>query len=386
MPYLERTLLKANGVPRLQVKVVLINDSLGAVKAWDTSTDEDGIPDGHFRIPTDSLPSGEYHLEYYGDGILPTEFYTSGNLSGEVKQQDPVTPWEYNIEIISVEGIEPISFAVSPVLAVAEGSTGEDLPDSDINKAEDTMVILSFSSLICTVGRIRKIAVYRKISSDTTYLLWKEFNFDESYSEVDSGLDTATFRERMMLRDKPENYDFRTIFINENDDPAVTGGTPVYADDTAVVFNGVADISEYVEVKDLICTNIAGGGAGDLPGMVADLEWTDPRQIVRGSWGTPTYTDAFGDTVSPAVTWAQAQKIYDFVIYMAVSINGNDADYPRPGTDGGETETEVNWYHMGHFKAAKASIRCPAGAKVNFWVGFQMERSSPTTTTDKLEY
>ena len=72
MPFLERTLLKASGIPRLQVKVVLINDTAGGVKVWDTSTDEDGIPDGHFKIPTDALVTGEYHLEYYGDGILPT--------------------------------------------------------------------------------------------------------------------------------------------------------------------------------------------------------------------------------------------------------------------------------------------------------------------------
>lgn len=330
----------------------------------------------------------ETHSKKYGDweflkpapGVYDVQFYGRGTTPDD---------WIIGIEVVGDTAIEealPIIFSGTPALAVSEGSTGEDIVETDINKAEDTMAIFSLTNLQASQGVIKKVLVYRKISSDTTYLPFKEFDFDGSYAEVQSDLSAATFRERMKLRDKPEDYDFRCLFLNPDNKPALSSGTPVYATHTNVTFNGVPDLDEYVEVKDLVCSNVSGGETGTLPGMVAELEWTDTKAIPRGSWGSPTYKDSYGNNLSPPLTWAQAQKIIAYVVYMFISSIGNSPDYPRPGITPPEEETEGDWYHMGEHEKANASIRCPQGSKVSFWVGFTMERTTPTTTQQKPEH
>lgn len=82
-PNLTRTLLRLNGTTRKSVGVVLINDDTG-IKQADRSTDEFG----RFSINYSRFADGTYHLEYYGDGIIPTVFSSDGNVLVE----DPVTP------------------------------------------------------------------------------------------------------------------------------------------------------------------------------------------------------------------------------------------------------------------------------------------------------
>lgn len=89
--YLSRTLKRANGIARASVLVKLIRESDGT-DMWETTTDVFGT----FTINTETFTDGNYRLEYYGDGIKPTILDTDGI---EVLFEDPVTPWEYDVEL-----------------------------------------------------------------------------------------------------------------------------------------------------------------------------------------------------------------------------------------------------------------------------------------------
>ncbi len=89
---IERQLKKANGAVRRKVLVLFCNKDEDVF--WKGTTDGDG----RFLIPNVDInyPTGTYHLKYYGDGIQPTIF-----KGDEIRKEDPVTPWEYNISIFS---------------------------------------------------------------------------------------------------------------------------------------------------------------------------------------------------------------------------------------------------------------------------------------------
>jgi len=88
MDSLIRTLV--NGAPRAQVLACLYYSGTGARVAV-KSTDKDG----KFKMDVTALPSGIYELHYFGDGIAPTV----KDDNGDVISEDPITPWEYEIEI-----------------------------------------------------------------------------------------------------------------------------------------------------------------------------------------------------------------------------------------------------------------------------------------------
>jgi len=93
---LERTLKNADGTPAISVQVVFWNDSVNG-KATVRVTDKNG----KFRIDNidSDYPTGTYHLEYYGQGILPT-IWDEG-LTVKI-QEDLVIPWEYDIQIYNL--------------------------------------------------------------------------------------------------------------------------------------------------------------------------------------------------------------------------------------------------------------------------------------------
>lgn len=93
---IERVLKREDGTPRKSVMVVFWNDTTNS-KATVRTTDENG----RFRIEDVELnyETGTYHLEYYGDGILPTIW---NEARTEKIQEDPVTPWEYEIQVFNM--------------------------------------------------------------------------------------------------------------------------------------------------------------------------------------------------------------------------------------------------------------------------------------------
>lgn len=84
-----RQLLRADGTVRKGVLAVLIHED--TEERTTKSTDQFGQID----FDTSLLPDGAYRLEYFGDGILPTVLDTNGNKT----QEDPQTPWEYEIYV-----------------------------------------------------------------------------------------------------------------------------------------------------------------------------------------------------------------------------------------------------------------------------------------------
>ena len=93
---LERILKKADGRPRKSVLVIFWSESEDK-KATVRTTDKNGrfvIEDVDIDFPT-----GTYSLRYYGDGILPTKWNESKTMK---IQEDPITPWEYDIQIYNI--------------------------------------------------------------------------------------------------------------------------------------------------------------------------------------------------------------------------------------------------------------------------------------------
>lgn len=97
---LERTLLKDSGAPRVSVLVVLWNDSTNSKQLVATTKWA-----GKFSFDITTIPTGIYHLEYYGDGIDPTVFDEAGTKLSE----DDVTPWIYGISIVNEGTIHDIT-------------------------------------------------------------------------------------------------------------------------------------------------------------------------------------------------------------------------------------------------------------------------------------
>lgn len=96
---LERTLKKANNLPRQSVLVCIFqrqeDDSL-RLQAKDHTNWQ-----GYIQFDITDWPTGVYEIQYYGDGIIETRF----DAQGQKIEEDPVTPWEYGI-VITNQGIE----------------------------------------------------------------------------------------------------------------------------------------------------------------------------------------------------------------------------------------------------------------------------------------
>lgn len=112
---LSRQLLHADGVPRIAVEVELIN--VDTQKRVDMETTD---KDGRFNIDT-SYISGFFELRYYGDGIAKTIRDVDGYLISE----DPVTPWELNIELSIFADTEPPEAPLwdTPAIVVNDNGT-----------------------------------------------------------------------------------------------------------------------------------------------------------------------------------------------------------------------------------------------------------------------
>ncbi|MCK5614092.1 hypothetical protein KAR91_70160 [Candidatus Pacearchaeota archaeon] len=87
---LYRQLVREDGTPRQGVLVVVIHEDSG-VRADKTSDNA-----GQVIFDTTLWPDGNYRIEYFGDGILKTVFDADGKTK---VQEDPQTPWEYEVYI-----------------------------------------------------------------------------------------------------------------------------------------------------------------------------------------------------------------------------------------------------------------------------------------------
>ena len=83
--HLERQLLDGNNRTRMGVRVIFRN-SASSSRHWTGTTNKYG----YFRIDNvdTAFPSGDYQLEYYGDGITRTKF----DVDGTKIQEDTLSP------------------------------------------------------------------------------------------------------------------------------------------------------------------------------------------------------------------------------------------------------------------------------------------------------
>lgn len=205
----------------------------------------------------------------------------------------------------------------------------------------------------------------------------------------------TTFKKSIFLYSKPCKYDFYCVYLDTSSVASKMDGKTLVSSIYEFPFDGVPDFEQLIEVKDLKIgnlkylqaedtDNVGFSSAKSLPGVYADLRWKELKEIPRELWVNTGFRNAVGDSVE--VSYEQAQRIKDYVVYMFVSKSKQPPTYKRPGLKkmgptypdfGGPDEVELNgatdkWYLMGYYPTGTARVRCNFGDTVSFWVGFRM--------------
>jgi len=192
-------------------------------------------------------------------------------------------------------------------------------------------------------------------------------------------------------------HDFRAYFqnsdgqlaIQESDDQVI--GLDVFLDDTDVIFNGFADLSEYPEVLDLVADNASSieGGTFSSPAVIPG------NGIIRISWKDmktqavdlgPNHPHADGSTGTVTVEQWKNTIGYKVFMYIAVPVTGAipSNEYPDPS----ESAANGTWYLVADTQDNYCEIDCPKADKISFWVGAVIRLSAPSSTIEiaKLPY
>lgn len=329
-------------------------------------TGRDGI--WKIVVPLDQMHSGRYEKRFYG--------------SKTIQLMQPQGDWESFLFQNPLESaVEQIIFKTTPMLQVSEG---REISTTDINGNERTEVLIDLMNLETSQGRIAYVETFYKNSDENDYK-WRildSFAFDENLENVSleiSGVQNTQvqYRSSIILDYKPINYDFYCIFYNPFMEVALNGNAPLKVFDEDVLFNGIPDLEEYVEVPKLQAINCVDPEGGSLPGTWVLLEWEDlkilpnitssefPRLLKNGYTGSGVQ-----------VTYNMAQTIYAYGVWMYVSdvnetppiISGIEGMNPVPADFAG-------WYFMGDFTSPNASIQCPKSKWVGFWVGMKTKQT-----------
>jgi hypothetical protein len=183
-------------------------------------------------------------------------------------------------------------------------------------------------------------------------------------------------------------HDFRAYFQNSDGQLAVQTsdslviGLDVFVEDTAVDFNGFADLAEYPEVLDLVGDNASAveGGTFANPSIIPSngiirLAWKDMKTQAVDISNHP-----FADGSAAPVTVIQWKNTigYKVFMYIAVPVTGAAPDNPYP--DPGESAAHGTWYLVGDCQDNFLEVDCPKADKIAFWVGAVIRLSAPSAT------
>jgi hypothetical protein len=322
--------------------------------------------DGGGRWSFTGLATGNYDVAFRGGGAK--------------SPPDPNHCWLLNVKVVESVGaggeIEEIIFAdfTAITLTVTEETAITGLkPSVDVNKAEKSYAKFVLTNLTTTQGTLATIRVFYKLSGEST----SDYKILGTYDN--GGESSATFHLAILLRDKPTTFNFSVDFLNPAGKQAMSGGSPITKTST-VAFTGVTSIDIPICALDVMITNCDDPDGGpppdppDLDGDAAELSWADPRLIKYTDWGTPTrYKKADGSSIS--LTWATAQQITGFIVYVFIS---SDGELPTEEFPGGNTGNHGTWYFVAKVEKPKATVRLPASSDVGFWVGFFDETTDLT--------
>jgi hypothetical protein len=305
-----------------------------------TSTDKFGY--WEFRFPQDSILSGRYEIRFYGSGTKQDYF--------------PEGDWEV-LDVVASD-TEALMLTVLPSLTVTE-----DDAQIDVNKAEWAVGIAALTNVNVTSGKLLQLEVHYKLSTDVN------FEFLTTLPIVVSG-NSVSVNFRFPLKFKEVDYDFFFILKNGAGIVGRTVDTGLDAEitESAVTFNGVADLKETYSVPSVTAKNVSGGKLIDRN---AKLEWTELRTMTAEQFPYNVYS-GYNNAVTP-LSYAQSRKVLNYVVYMYVSDDGTPPPVESPATN---VYANNLWYYVGEFSTNTAEIRCPDSKFVAFWVGFRMTTTS----------
>jgi hypothetical protein len=255
------------------------------------------------------------------------------------------------------------------------------------DKFSASSALIDIADVDVVAGKITKIAVQHKKSSDATWSDAYLFAVD-----FPSGTNTSYTAKIVLHNIEAEksgvNHDFRAWFLNSDDKLAVDAssgnliGVPTasggagFLQANNVTFDGVDDLGEYLEVKNLKCVN-ASNPEGDLINPVeldtniAVLKWDDVTALQNNT----DFTILGGGTKT--MTPQKLRLVSGYIVFMFISTSGSPPvnEYP--------TLSDVNgvWYrYASNIKNNTITVQLPAGKTLAFWVGF-MINPIPTSST-----
>ncbi len=299
------------------------------------------------------LAANNYQIRFFGEGFTDDDYI--------------------NFVITGTGGeLDPITFAGTPLLTVAE--TGYDYEQ----QGEISVAQITLNNLEVLTGKIVNILVEFKLSADSKWEILNKFEFGDGLPGVSGDLSSVVYTSDIPLKEKPSVYDFRVTYFNGDGIPAKNESGILTTTETAISFNGIPDMAEYVGVATVDVQN--SNSAGDkIPTNILMIKWEHPLET-----GAGTYEDAAGNPIE--VNEDQVKNVSSFVIYMFVSANGNAPSegkyYPV------KTETEGTWYLLDTLAPNLnfASIRLPQKKQVMVWVGFTTPGVVSAATSEVLKF
>ena len=353
-----------SGNPNLGLLVVLyrltnnseeVNTDYSLIEVGRYVTKSDGVY--RIEIPIAEMPTGDYELRTYGSFTIP--------------QYDPIGDWrKFHFENPNDPsiGIPDLVFSSLPNFNVSEtADTNEIVVNTD--KTEITTAVFDITGIDILEGRIANVIIeYKRYGlSESAFLLLGSFPVDGN-SEPSS----LQFKSKISLYLKPTcYYDFRCFIQGVNGEWATYDNTKVSLEALNIPFDGVTDLPDYIEVRDLEVTNASDPESGVLPGEYAELIWEEIRQVALGMFPISLKNGATG--INYNISYNQAQRISGYGVFMYVTTSGiaPENSYPVSGL-----ESEGMWYYMGDFEKVNAKIRCPEGTSVSFWVGMRSHNTN----------
>jgi hypothetical protein len=352
------------GAPNIACYVTF--ETTGGVTLAKDTTDKNGYYE--FILNKSALTPGNYYVKFYGSGTVPA-FRPEGD-------------WEV-IEVIDADllGVATLVLAYAPTLAVSEAA-GVQEQGVDIGAAEWTTAQLDITSVAISEGKLARIDIYYKQDDQTEFYLLESFS-------VDSGNPQSAYqlKRRISLYSKPTSrYDFYCTYVGASGEVAKIGGNILKSEANDVDFNGVIDLTEYYEVRELECVNATGSSeSGSLPSDFAELRWENIRVVPIGQFPVQLRNGYTG--INQNITYNQAQSVTGYVVYMYVT---SDSTPPANHYPVDSTSDSGSWYFVAETEKVKANlitekVRCPINNRVAFWVGMKTAKTDNSSTLDDIK-
>lgn len=157
-------------------------------------------------------------------------------------------------------------------------------------------------------------------------------------------------------------------------------GPALVVADTAVTFNGIDDMGEYIKVSNVGLTNSTGDGQGGATGSpqsvptngIAHLSWADFTEESAG-----TFEDLAGG--SPTLTEGQIASARVYGVWIFVSDAGLEPQNEYP-TD---SDTNGTWYFVDETVNTEIDVPCPRAKDVAFCVGVRTANTVATASSPR---